>query len=146
MKLTLDIFQEPETPGVWISRCVELDILSQHTKQDVALIAIAEAVMMTLQHEMKRRGLSFTEAFDAIVGDVAKRRSPIPTTEPQGMTFLEALKAGRPMRRRAYTESGWLHLGCELASTRRAWRWIDTGEIESLDEEDYFGNDWQVMP
>lgn len=40
MKLTLSIVQEPETPGVWISPCDELDIFSQSTEQSVALIAI----------------------------------------------------------------------------------------------------------
>ena len=67
MKLTLEIFQEPETPNQWTARCEELDVISAHTSPEVAIEAVAEAVRMTLVYEMKRRkGMSCVEAFEAI--------------------------------------------------------------------------------
>jgi hypothetical protein len=76
MKLTLEIFQEPELPNQWTSHCVELDIFSAAVKPEVAIEAVAEAVRMVLRHEMKRHGLSCTEAFEAIAREVAARRPP----------------------------------------------------------------------
>ena len=54
MKLTIEVFQEPETPNQWTARCEELDVISAHTSPEVAIEAVAEAVRMTLVYEMKR--------------------------------------------------------------------------------------------
>lgn len=61
-------------PGVWISHCVELDVVSQHTKAEVAVEACAEAVRMILQSEMQRCGISATEAFAKIAAEVVQRK------------------------------------------------------------------------
>jgi hypothetical protein len=74
MKLTLEIFQEPQTPNQWTARCVELDIISAHTLPEVAIEAIAEAVRMTLVYEMGLSHLSCTEAFEVIKARVTARR------------------------------------------------------------------------
>lgn len=66
MKLTLEIFQEPETPNQWTARCEELDIISANTSPEIAIEAVAEAVRMNLVYEMKRDGVSCVEAFAAI--------------------------------------------------------------------------------
>ena len=66
------------------------------------------------------------------------------------MTFIEALKSGRPMRRPWHTgQSPWLHLGEDSArfgQTIPGWRRIDTGERTGLARWDYAATDWEVMP
>lgn len=73
MKLTFEIFQEPETPNQWIGFCKELDIISGHTQPEVAIEALAEAVRMTLAHEMKN-GMSCNDAFETIKAHVLTRQ------------------------------------------------------------------------
>jgi len=64
------------------------------------------------------------------------------------MTFIEALKTGRPMRRKWFDSDGpWLYLGGgSVYPNTPCWRRIDTGEIVGLHSYDYIANDWQVMP
>jgi hypothetical protein len=65
------------------------------------------------------------------------------------LTFIEALKSGRPMRRPWRTAlSPWLFLGTEPSVSGPAprWRSIADGSTASLDREDYLAENWQVMP
>lgn len=63
------------------------------------------------------------------------------------MTFIEALKSGRPMRRLStmYT-APWLYLGeRDHFPKHPVWRRIDTGEQVGLNWYDYEAKDWEVM-
>ena len=71
--LTIELTQEPDLPNQWTSRCVELDVISAAPDPEWALEAVAEAIRMTVRHEMRRRGLSAEEAFAAIAAEVAAR-------------------------------------------------------------------------
>ena len=68
----------------------------------------------------------------------------------KGLTFTEALKSGRPIRRsppgRSVPEVGpWLFLGvADYASG--CWRNIQTGAVVGLHKADYLATDWEVMP
>lgn len=66
------------------------------------------------------------------------------------MTFLEALKTGRPIRRRSSWPHApqWLYLGDDgrIMNQRPCWRRIDTGELVGLSASDYLADDWTVMP
>lgn len=68
------------------------------------------------------------------------------------MTFIEALKSGRPMRRKSGTgifTRPWVYLGEDTTSSidnRPVWRRIDTGELIGLHSYDYAADDWEVMP
>lgn len=74
-----------------------------------------------------------------------------------GLTFLEALKTGKPMRRGMMP---WIWLGAERENVeatygvlmtyppyydRLQWRSIHTGKPYGLSVEDYTANDWTVM-
>lgn len=61
------------------------------------------------------------------------------------MTFVEALKTGRPMRRKMWEK--WIFLGtiAYFPKTPR-WRVIETGEEAGLHSYDYTASDWEVMP
>lgn len=72
--LTIDLYQEPELPNQWVSRCVELDVLSAGMTPAAALEAVAEAVRMTVHHAMRRVGMTEVETFDAITQRVAARK------------------------------------------------------------------------
>jgi hypothetical protein len=63
------------------------------------------------------------------------------------MTFIEALKTGRPMRRNSGYHRPWLYLGTDVCHpyTPR-WRFINTGEETGLHSFDYTADDWEVMP
>lgn len=77
MKLTIEVTKEPGiTTDLWVSHCIELDVISQAAKPEISIEAVAEAVRMVLQHEMKRRGMSCAEAFGAIAAEVAARGKP----------------------------------------------------------------------
>lgn len=65
------------------------------------------------------------------------------------MTFLEALRTGRPMRRRIFenTFGPWLYLGESSGMLPQpVWRRIDSGEARGLSKLDYQAEDWEVMP
>ena len=67
------------------------------------------------------------------------------------MTFVEAIKTGRPMRRRHVTFSLdlWLALGYEGANSTTGtprWREVATGRPSGLRSADYLADDWEVMP
>jgi hypothetical protein len=66
------------------------------------------------------------------------------------MTFLEALKTARPMRRSSQWSYApqWLHLGHDggVIEKRPVWRRIDTGSAIGLSYPDYLADDWEVMP
>lgn len=81
-------------------------------------------------------------------------------TKPR-MTFLEALKTGRPMRRDDTNyEKPWLFLGYEhtlplgtfeiitstVTTSGHRWRDIQNGNPTGLSKEDYLADDWEVMP
>jgi hypothetical protein len=72
------------------------------------------------------------------------------STKKSGLTFLEALKSGRPMRRMSQLNSGspWLFLGTASSAPLASptWRRIDTGETAALARWDYTAGDWEVMP
>lgn len=68
------------------------------------------------------------------------------------MTFIEALKTGRPMRRKSMSASWngpWLVLGYdgpnETVGTPR-WREMDSGKAIGLRRYEYTAEDWEVMP
>lgn len=63
------------------------------------------------------------------------------------MTFIDAVKTGRPMRRKSNTitfSGPWLYLGLEEEGPR--WREIKTGVTTGLHAYDYIAEDWEVMP
>jgi hypothetical protein len=65
------------------------------------------------------------------------------------VTFIEALKTGRPMRRKSTVFAPpWLTLGHEkqFGYDVPRWRHIDTGEAIGLHSWDYLADDWEVMP
>lgn len=64
------------------------------------------------------------------------------------MTFIEALKTGRPIRRKWSNVNGpWLHLGeAPGAISRPQWRRIDTGDAVGLARHEYLAEDWEAMP
>ncbi len=64
------------------------------------------------------------------------------------MTFLEALKTGRPMRRDNYShDRPWLYLGEETGwPATPCWRQIHDGARVGLHTFDYQATDWEVMP
>lgn len=68
------------------------------------------------------------------------------------MTFIEALKTGRPMRRKSNTitfSEPWLYLGLEgdgVSIPVPCWREIKTGVATGLHAYDYIAEDWEVMP
>jgi hypothetical protein len=66
------------------------------------------------------------------------------------MTFLEALKTGKPMRQKAVglNENHWLWLGStdsRLGLTRPCWRSMETGEIVTFARYEYLADDWEVL-
>lgn len=67
------------------------------------------------------------------------------------MTFLEALKTGRPMRRKTSLNwsNPWLTLGYngpnDTCGTPQ-WREIASGQAVGLHRYDYTADDWEVMP
>lgn len=68
------------------------------------------------------------------------------------MTFLEALKTRRPMRRTSdfSCDPPWLHLGNSCSGltgrSKPQWRRIDTGAEVGLHIWDYEADDWEVLP
>lgn len=67
----------------------------------------------------------------------------------ENMTFLEALKSGRPIRRPwTLAESPWLYLGEDsngLGRTIACWRQIKDGKRIGLFRWDYEADNWEVM-
>lgn len=64
------------------------------------------------------------------------------------MTFIEALKTGRPMRRQntVLNRSPWLYLGeMDFYPRRPVWREIETGKEVGLHRFEYEASDWEVM-
>ena len=82
------------------------------------------------------------------------------------MTFLEALKTGKPMRRKSqvikttgYDHLGWRWLGrthsplglgtaivsSYVAPSMTAWLLMDTGAPCPMERADYLADDWEVM-
>lgn len=67
------------------------------------------------------------------------------------MTFLEALKTGRPIRRTTAVAvpREWISLGYEgtndIIGTPR-WREIMSGKAIGLRGYDYLAEDWEAMP
>jgi hypothetical protein len=67
------------------------------------------------------------------------------------MTFLEALKTGRPMRRRPPPSLGygpWIVIGDTWRGSEQWHPWIriDNGKEITLASWDYLAEDWEVMP
>ncbi len=65
------------------------------------------------------------------------------------MTFLNALRTGRPMRRLStWAFCSWRHLGesASVGGRSPVWRFIDTGEVRGMTREDYEADDWEVIP
>lgn len=66
------------------------------------------------------------------------------------MTFLEALKSERPMRRKALmTTTQWIMLGYEGPNPvlgTACWRECTTGKRIGLRRADYQASDWEIMP
>lgn len=65
------------------------------------------------------------------------------------MTFLEALKTRRPVRRKllSNTWGPWLYLGTSAGMFPQPMRRrIDTGEPMGLSTLDYEATDWESMP
>lgn len=64
------------------------------------------------------------------------------------MTFLEALKTGRPIRRESqWAWCQWRHLGNDGGISKLPmWRALDTGAPLGITREDYLADDWQVLP
>lgn len=63
LRVTIDVTQDPERPQTWVSRCLELGIVSAAESPEFAVEAIAEAVRMSLQYEAKRSGVDTLTAF-----------------------------------------------------------------------------------
>lgn len=64
IRLTIELYQEPELPNQWVSKCVELDVLSGARTPERALEAVAEAVRMTVQYVAKRDDISTESAIN----------------------------------------------------------------------------------
>lgn len=94
MRLTLEIFQEPETPNQWTSRCVELDVVSAAVAPEIAIETVAEAARMVLQGEMARTGTTCAQAFDAIASAVRRREIDYPPAEEP--RDAQAIAIGEP--------------------------------------------------
>ena len=66
------------------------------------------------------------------------------------MTFIDALKTGRPMRRKTGITYSypWTYLGKIDTSpdSLPCWREIETGKIIGLFSFDYIAEDWEAMP
>lgn len=66
------------------------------------------------------------------------------------MTFLEALKSGRPMRRKHSTRGHgpYVVLGDTMVYGEHynPWLRIDTGKEITLARWDYEADDWEIMP
>lgn len=66
------------------------------------------------------------------------------------MTFLEALKTGRPIRRRIGTmDAEWLALGYDGANDVVGvprWREVRSGRTIGLRRSDYEATDWEALP
>lgn len=67
------------------------------------------------------------------------------------MTFLDAVRANRPMRRRIGTSSGpWIAQGALCREDRphpgfgEPWVRTDTGDQLTLSREDYLADDWEI--
>lgn len=65
------------------------------------------------------------------------------------MTFIDALRTGRPMRRPFGPNlSPWLVLGTQpdlVTGKAPCWRVMETGQPAALHRYDYLAEDWQVM-
>jgi hypothetical protein len=66
------------------------------------------------------------------------------------MTFGDAIKSGRPMRRKFWTLEGeWLALGYDgpndAVGTPR-WREVRSGKAVGLRYSDYTATDWEILP
>jgi hypothetical protein len=67
------------------------------------------------------------------------------------VTFLEAVKQGRPIRRQPsepHFAGPWICIGEKqsLAGLRHPWIRLDTGDEVTLAAFDYLADDWKVMP
>jgi hypothetical protein len=65
------------------------------------------------------------------------------------VTFLDALKSERPMRRTStFGSPPWLTIGEKQSGGgwRHPWLRLDTGEEVTLTRFDYLAEDWEVMP
>ncbi len=67
------------------------------------------------------------------------------------MTFIDALKTGRPMRRKSPVTTysyPWLYLGKsdKTPYSRACWREVETGQLAGLSSSEYIAEDWEVMP
>lgn len=65
------------------------------------------------------------------------------------MTFLEAIRSGRPMRRKMSSgDSEWLALGYDgpndVIGTPR-WREVRSGKAIGLRRSDYEASDWEIL-
>lgn len=67
IKLSFDIYRDEQHPSQWTARCNELGLYSAGTSPEIAVEAIAEAVRMMVQFEMKRQGLSAVEVFRSLI-------------------------------------------------------------------------------
>ncbi len=73
------------------------------------------------------------------------------------MTFLEAIKHRKPMRRTEYLSVRWVYLGHETEPResdlacliggydRPQWLYIATGKKAGLSFDDYMADDWEVL-
>jgi hypothetical protein len=76
IKLTFELFVEPELPTQWASRCVELGILSGGMTPTRALEAVASAVRMTVDYEVKLTGCTEPDAFTQLRMRAARAKEP----------------------------------------------------------------------
>ena len=76
MRLTIDIDRDPEHPGTWVARCLELDVTSAASEPDRALVAVASAVRIATDLMTSQSGNSPLLEMTRRMKEVADRQPP----------------------------------------------------------------------
>ncbi len=67
--LTVKLTRDEYTPDRWTSRCVELDIISAGSEPHTAFEALSDAISMSVDHRVKYRNETATEAIQRCMKD-----------------------------------------------------------------------------
>lgn len=72
--LTVELTRDEYNPDIWVSRCVELDIVSFGSEPHTAFEALAEAIRMVVDHCVEHRNETPMEAIRGYASDVKARK------------------------------------------------------------------------
>lgn len=100
-QLWVQVQRAEDLPGVWLAHCLDLDVMSQGDSIPHAIEMIAEAVNMTLEHDLstgrdpldRRAPREFWDAFWALMrrGEKMPPDAPYPVDDSTVVAFLAQL-------------------------------------------------------